>query len=529
MRKHNWFTADFKNVLKNEWLLRFYDGGINWVFSHKRICLTGAVLTLPTCALMFWFIEKERMPKIDQNEMVVNIEWNENIHVDENNRRVNELLKQTSSEVVEHTAYVGVQDYVLGSDKELSAAEAELYFKTEGPDDIVPLKEKLQQAVHAGYPNAVVTFSPPVTIFEKLFVTGEPDVVAQLQAAEKSVTPRPQELKDLEKEIGRATGYEPEGIPFRSQMNLVIDRNKLLIYHVDYNEVVRVLRTAFRDNRVSMLRSYQQYLPIGIAGREMTVNRVLEETLVEAQRVNRQAEKNYIPLRELVKVVPDEDLKQITAGRNGEYIPVNFYAVEDAPKLMDEVKEVVDQNPSWDVAFSGSFFSNKKMMGELMVILFISLMMMYFILCAQFESFLQPLIVLAEIPMDIAFGLILLWLTGHTMNLMSAIGIIVSCGIVVNDSILKLDSINELRKAGVPLFEAIHTAGHRRLRAIIMTTLTTVFAMVPLLFTNDMGSELQRPLSIAMIGTMMVGMLISLFIIPLVYWFIYRKHESKKI
>ena len=261
----------------------------------------------------------------------------------------------------------------------------------------------------------------------------------------------------------------------------------------------------------------------------MTVNRVLEETLVEAQRVNRHTEKNYIPLRELVKVVPDEDLKQITAGRNGEYIPVNFYAVEDAPKLMDEVKEVVDQNPSWDVAFSGSFFSNKKMMGELMVILFISLMMMYFILCAQFESFLQPLIVLAEIPMDIAFGLILLWLTGHTMNLMSAIGIIVSCGIVVNDSILKLDSINELRKAGMPLFEAIHTAGHRRLRAIIMTTLTTVFAMVPLLFTNDMGSELQRPLSIAMIGTMMVGMLISLFIIPLVYWFIYRKHESKKI
>lgn len=130
--------------------------------------------------------------------------------------------------------------------------------------------------------------------------------------------------------------------------------------------------------------------------------------------------------------------------------------------------------------------------------------------------------------MDAAFALVCLWVFGHTLNLMSAIGIIVSCGIVVNDSILKLDSINELRKEGYPLLEAIHTAGRRRLRAIIMTTLTTVFAMVPLLFTSDMGSELQRPLSIAMIGSMMVGVIISLFVIPLIYWFIYRKHEIKK-
>ena len=125
--------------------------------------------------------------------------------------------------------------------------------------------------------------------------------------------------------------------------------------------------------------------------------------------------------------------------------------------------------------------------------------------------------------MDTAFALLFLLLTGQTLNLMSAIGIIVACGIVVNDSILKIDSVNELRKQGVPLLEAIHTAGRRRLRAIIMTTLTTVFAMLPLLFTSDMGSELQRPLAIAMIGAMLVGMLISMFYVPLLYWIIYRK------
>ena len=89
---------------------------------------------------------------------------------------------------------------------------------------------------------------------------------------------------------------------------------------------------------------------------------------------------------------------------------------------------------------------------------------------------------------------------------------------------LELDAINELRKEGVPLMEAIHEAGRRRLRPIIMTSLTTIFGMVPLLFTFDMGSELQKPLSIAMISAMLIGTAVSLFIIPLVYWFIYRRH-----
>lgn len=528
IRKHNWFTASFRNLLRNEWLTRFYDAGIGWVFAHKTVTMAFAIVSLPLCVLMFMVIEKERMPEIDQNETVVGIEWNENIHVDENNRRVNAILAMTDSLVEEHTAYVGMQDYLLGTENELSSGEAELYFRTAEPSGIPVLTEMLGSRIRREYPAATVTFSPPVTIFEKLFVTGEPDLVAQLRSSDRTSTPEASDVREIEADIAKETGYMPDGTPFRSQLNLEVDRNRLLIYNVNYDEVVRVLRTALKDNRVSTLRSYQQYLPIGIAGREMSVNRILAETLVETNADAVTGERNHIPLRELVRIVPDEDLKEITAGRNGEYIPVNFYNVGNVPQVMDGVRRAVDSDSRWDVSFGGSFFSNRKMMGELTVILLISVLLMYFILCAQFESFLQPLIVLAEIPMDIAFGLVLLWATGHTMNLMSAIGIIVSCGIVVNDSILKLDSINELRKEGMPLLDAIHTAGHRRLRAIIMTTLTTVFAMVPLLFTSDLGSEMQRPLSVAMIGTMTVGLVISLFVIPLIYWFIYRKHETEK-
>ena len=251
---------------------------------------------------------------------------------------------------------------------------------------------------------------------------------------------------------------------------------------------------------------------------------MLQETLIETDAA-KDGTKNYIPLREVVKVSFSEDLKSITAGRNGEYIPFRFYDVKEGEKLMSDVKTVVNETGEWETGFSGSFFSNRKMLDELLVILFISILLMYFILAAQFESFVQPLIVLLEIPIDVAFALMLLWICGHTLNLMSAIGLIVTCGIIINDSILKLDAINELRKAGTPLMEAIHEAGRRRLRPIIMTSLTTIFAMVPLLFSFDMGSELQKPLSIAMIGAMFIGTLVSLFFIPLVYWFIYKEKK----
>ena len=525
IRGNGFLSKRFDNNLKNDWLERAYNGGIDWVFSHKKLSIGMTLATLPICVFFFFYLEKERMPEIEQNELVMRIEWNENIHVDENHQRVNALMKQTDGQVLEHTAYVGMQDYILNGGSELSVTEAELYFKTEKPDGIPPLQELLTKEVRTKYPLAVLTFSPPETIFEKLFVTGEADIVAQLHPKNRTQAPDATVLQQLEKDIMQRTGLTTEGIAFRNQMNLVVDKERLLLYNVAYNELTRVLRTAFKENKVSTLRSYQQYLPIGIAGEERTINDILGTTLVETQP-DRKGQINHIPLSSLVKVVASEDLKSITAGKNGEYIPVSFFNVEDAPQLMEDVKQTIREKDGWEVDFSGSFFSNEKMIGELTVILFVSILLMYFILCSQFESFLQPLIVLVEIPIDIAFALTSLWLFGHTLNLMSAIGIIVTCGIVVNDSILKIDSINELRKKGTPLFEAIHTAGIRRLRPIIMTSLTTIMAMVPLLFSSDMGSELQKPLAIAMVGSMLLGTLVSLFIIPLIYWFIYRKHEK---
>ena len=524
-RKRKWLSFTFNNPVKDHTLDRFYDTGVDRVFRHKTFSVLFCAVSIPLCVFFFFFIDKERMPGIEENELVVRIEWNENIHVDENRKRVDALFKELDGRSLEQTASVGRQDFILNRERELSSSEAELYFRTETSGEIAPLEQEIYRWLKERYPLSVISFSPPETVFEKLFVTGEPDITAEFYARNRAQAPVAETIRNLEHELAEETGTNPTGIAFENQLDLSVSKERLLLYRVSYNELYRVLKTAFRENSVTMLHSYQQYLPITIAGSEKTVNRVLQETLVQTQPDN-QGNIEYIPLRELVKVTPTEDLKSITAGRNGEFVPFDFYGVRDAEKLIKDVKRVAGNTGDWDTGFSGSFFSNREMLDELVVILLVSLLLMYFILAAQFESFLQPLLVLAEIPIDVAFALLLLWVCGHTLNLMSAIGLIVTCGIVINDSILKLDAINELRKSGVPLLEAIHEAGRRRLRPIIMTSLTTVSAMVPLLFSSDMGSELQKPLSVAMIGTMAVGTAVSLFIIPLLYWFIYRRKAA---
>ena len=618
-------------------LSTMYDRGINWVFSHKKTTFALSLLSIPLCVLMFHLLPKERMPETSRTELAVRIDWNEHIHLEENRRRTEELeqfcknlevdeltrYKLTrpsgtnppstrqlvnsstgplSTEVVESQAHIGTRQYLLDREQ-TSGTETDLYLRTATADGPALLQTAISSWMATHYPQATVHFYAPENVFEKVFDTNEPELVVELYNKDKTLLQEVDHLLALQQRIDSQVGETSEGLAVQEQIGLTIDRERLLLYGVSYDEIIRTLKMALRENKVATLRSYQSYLPISISGREQTLDEILTHTLVEIPSSVR-GERQRVPLKSFITTYPSQGLKTITAGMAGEYVPLTYAETKQAGTIVEKVKEVfgneerrgkseelvqssrfkvqeeadasrrgipcgypktkraisatrqpqgiaptvgekqsassVDEESvphghsslfnlhsslngsTWSPSFSGAFFSSHRMIDELTVVLFISLLLMYFILAAQFESFLQPLIVLAEIPIDLGFALVVMAVCGVSLNLMSAIGIVVSCGIIINDSILKLDMINVLRKEGVPLMEAIHTAGTRRLRSIIMTSLTTILAMVPLLFTHDLGSELQTPLAIAMIATMTVGTLVSLFVIPLVYWGIYK-------
>ena len=201
-------------------------------------------------------------------------------------------------------------------------------------------------------------------------------------------------------------------------------------------------------------------------------------------------------------------------------------------KVMDYVSRITDDDArNLQATFTGNYFSSRTMVWELAMVMLVAVMLLYFILAAQFESLLQPVIILAEVVIDVARVMLALFVCGETLNVMSMIGMVVMCGIIINDSILKVDTINRLYRQAVAangvtrvtLLRSIVTAGHQRLRPIIMTSLTTILAILPLLQRGDMGSALQFPLSFTIIVGMTVGTMVSLFFVPLVYHAIYGR------
>ena len=527
----NWLKRETENLnkpIKDSVFDTIYDKGTHWVFSHKALTILLMIGMFPICVLLFWVIPKEKMPYITQTEMIVKIDWNDNIHLSENKDRVINLLKNLHGAMPEHAEYLGQQQFLLNKEKEQTASEAEIYIRASTVDDVPKLKHLISGFLSKNYPLAVVNIAPVGNIFERIFETGEPDLSVELYSKNEGDSVSRELIQNIEQKIEKSTHEKPTTVPFQMQMNLKIDRQKLLVYNVSYDEVYKVLKTAFKENEVATLRSYQQYLPIVIGGEEKTVNEIIANTLVKTSFDN-QGISNAVPLSNFLTVSYSEDLKSIIAGKQGEFIPLQFFKTKHPEKIIEETKKNVLDNNRWNVDFSGSIFSNKQMINELIVILLISILLMYFILAAQFENFVLPLIVLLEIPIDITAALGLLLVLGHSLNLMSAIGIVVSAGIIINDSILKVDMMNQLRKSGLPIMEAIHESGRRRLKAILMTTFTSIICMSPLLFSFDIGSQLEKPLALGIIGGMVMGTPVSLFVVPLVYWFIYRKKEVKVV
>ncbi|MEM9983753.1 MAG: efflux RND transporter permease subunit [Bacteroidota bacterium] len=172
---------------------------------------------------------------------------------------------------------------------------------------------------------------------------------------------------------------------------------------------------------------------------------------------------------------------------------------------------------------TGNYYQARATANELVLMLVLALVLLYLIMAAQFESLWQPLIVLLIATMGLAGALLALWIGGCTFNLMAGLGILMVSGIVVNDSILKIDTINRYRRQGLGLSRAILLAGRHRLRPIVLTMLTTLLAVLPILLDSGTGAALQAPLAVALIGGLLFDTLGSIFFLPGLYlWFAKR-------
>jgi multidrug efflux pump subunit AcrB len=523
IRKPKSVTNNFLGRINTINYEKAYEKSFSHVFKYRRIYLAASILMIAASYPLYKMVGMSQLPEVEKTEVIAVFDWNEPIHVEENARRVEQLVTSLPDSLIQYSSLVGEQQFILSRDAEKTASESEIYMRLANSDSIDKVVGHIREFMEAHYPIATVTFHPPENIFEAIFSEDIPELLTRISSMKGQEQPMLPEVWAFTDTLARNENLTFEQVPVHDQIVIEVDPELLLLYKVSFSSVTTQLEKAFNQKRIGVLKTYQRFIPILLADEQRPVAAIIQNTFVT------NSEGVDYPLSSLVKIGREQQYKTIRASRNGEYVPLVAKASGfSVPVTIEKVKKWIRNSTVLQAEFDGTWFRQKVLMKELMVVLLISVLLLYFILAAQFESFFQPLIVLVELPIDLAAALFMLWIFGETVNLMSAIGIIVMGGIIINDSILKIDTINRTRAEGHTVLEAIHIAGQRRLKPIIMTSMTTVLGMLPFLFFKGLGADLERPLSLTIIGGMTIGTLVSIYIVPIIYWLAYR-HEDKKM
>lgn len=228
-------------------------------------------------------------------------------------------------------------------------------------------------------------------------------------------------------------------------------------------------------------------------------------------------------LQEIATITQSQSPKEIlrrNQSRIGKVL-ANMNTEGSLDKVAEEVRQTIkgiDIPTNYTITVTGEEEKRQESMNSLLFALVLSIVLVYMVMASQFESLLHPFTILLTIPLAVVGAILLFFITGTTINMMGVIGIVMLGGIAVNNSIILVDRINQLSQAGMELTDAIVEAGQQRIRPIIMTTLTTILAMLPMTFAFGEGASLRSPMAIAVIGGLITSTLMSLMVIPCVYY-----------
>jgi HAE1 family hydrophobic/amphiphilic exporter-1 len=217
---------------------------------------------------------------------------------------------------------------------------------------------------------------------------------------------------------------------------------------------------------------------------------------------------------------------QNRVGKVSAYVDDNAI-FDHVVKALGEKLDAIPKPAGYRIEMAGQELQRKESMKGLTFALILSVVLVYMVMASQFESLVHPFTILLTIPLAMVGALVTFYILGRPLNVMAYIGMIMLAGIAVNDSIILVDKINQLRRSGMPKRDAIIEGGLQRVRPIIMTSLTTILALLPLTFGFGESADLRSPMAWAVVGGLVTSTLLSLVVIPCVYEVMTKKQTPK--
>ena len=266
-----------------------------------------------------------------------------------------------------------------------------------------------------------------------------------------------------------------------------------------------------------------------MSGNDIELTRALVKEL-EIDGTDENGESIKVPLSKVADFQTTQALTSIRRSDQTRYVSVSAEIADgyNVGLVSAEVeKSLADyQVPAgYHLVFSGENEMIVDAMEQIVLMLILAIVFMYLIMVAQFQSLLSPFIIMFTIPLAFTGGFLGLFVSGSEVSVIALIGFVMLAGIIVNNGIVLIDYMNQLRESGMEKREAILKAGRTRLRPVLMTALTTILALSTMVFSQDMGAEMAKPMAVVTIGGLLYGTLLTLVVIPCVYDILSRKKQ----
>ncbi|HLR67750.1 MAG TPA: efflux RND transporter permease subunit [Virgibacillus sp.] len=492
-----------------------YQRVLKWVLKHRKTTVGGTLIAIVASLALTPFIGAEFIPASDQGQIEIRVETAPGSsleHTEAITEKVNKKLTKYDETTEMSFASVGTDDLGMGSSVNQATFTMQLIPSSDREKTTKEIVQEMDKDLQT-IPGAEITVSSMDSGMEM----GDP-IQIQLKGTDHKVLT---ELADqIVTNISKVKGvYNPEsaaseGVP---QMTIEIDEDKAAEYGLTEEQITNQIQLQFTGQLATQFRE---------EGEEMDVTLLYPEgersSINDLEGMNIQSQSGAsIPLREIANL--KEIQGPVTLLRENQQPQMNVTSDivdRDLMSVVGDVEAELDQMnfpEGYSYQIGGQAEDMTESFTDLALALVFSIFLVYAVMAIQFENFLFPFIIMFSMPATVVGVMVGLFVTDLPLSIPAFIGIIMLAGIVVNNSIVLVDYINILKRRGMNTYEAILKAGPNRLRPILMTTLTTVLAMVPLGLALGEGAEMQQPLAITIIFGLTISSIFTLLLIPVVY------------
>lgn len=503
--------------------IKGYGNFLGSILKYKWAVIIVTLVLMGLSVLIIPFIGTEFMPKSETRQFTLELKMQEGTRLRRTTAAVENMeniirevlgdqLETIYSQVGPSTGMLDSQDALFQGE---NTANIKIILKPEGQKGSTWAIQSISQAL-GELPDLELKFVQDETALGGLIGTDEAPLVIEIQGEDLDV------IENLSGQVKTAVAEIPELYNLEASMEggspeveIMVDRLRAGIFNMSVANVVSQIQDQLAGKVAGTVENGGEMQDITI--------RLPDKGLADLSDMMIRNGTQVIRINEIADIREGTSPKEIFRRNQTRIGKITGYMEKGIAldKMVGKVNQAIagiSLPPEYKIKITGEEEKRKESMDALSFAMILSVILVFMVLASQFESLLHPFTILLTIPFAVIGSILLFFILGQALNIMAIIGIIMLVGIAVNNSILLVDRILQLQKDGLPRIEAIQNAGQQRIRPILMTTLTTVLALLPLTFGFGESASLRAPMALAVIGGLITSTLMSLIVIPCVFY-----------